>query len=95
MNIEGGADWLRICKTKFFFLGCGMIKFWYGTQLIGRFEGGVRSPRARFPKLHIEPCKQFEGSRTVTNFIKALLQKNELNNPAIAQYGTKNVHNGG
>jgi hypothetical protein len=34
INIEGGADWLRICKTKFFFLGCGMIKFWYGIYMV-------------------------------------------------------------
>ena len=33
INIGGGADWLRICKTKYFFLGCGMIKFWYGIHL--------------------------------------------------------------
>jgi len=30
INIEGVADWLRNCKTKYFFLGCGMIKFLYG-----------------------------------------------------------------
>ena len=60
-----------------------------------RFEGGGRSPRARFPKLHIKPFEQFEGSRTFTNFIEPLLpkklsrtlsnpcsQKNEQNNPA-------------
>ena len=33
INIEGGADWLRICKTKYFFWGCGMIKFWYGNRI--------------------------------------------------------------
>ena len=37
----------------------------------------------RFPKLHIEPFKQFEGSITFTNFIEPLLPKNELNNPAL------------
>jgi hypothetical protein len=36
---------------------------------------------AGFPKLHIVLFKQFEGSRTFTNFIKPLLPKNELNNP--------------
>jgi hypothetical protein len=24
INIEGGADWLRICKTKCFFWGAGL-----------------------------------------------------------------------
>ena len=42
---------------------------------MGSFEGWRRSPRARFPKLHIEPFEQFEGSRPFTNFIKPLLQK--------------------
>jgi hypothetical protein len=49
---------------------------------LGRFEGGGRSPRDCFPISHIEPFKQFEGSRTFTNFIEPLLSKNELNNPA-------------
>jgi hypothetical protein len=34
-----------------------------------------------FSKLHIELLKQFEGSRTFTDFIEPLLPKNELNNP--------------
>ena len=47
----------------------------YIHNLLGRFEGGGWSPRARLPKLHIEPFTQFEGSRTFTNFIEPLLPK--------------------
>ena len=48
---------------------------------MGSFEGWRRSPRARFPKLHIEPFEQFEGSRTFTNFIEPLLPKKRTEQP--------------
>jgi len=34
-----------------------------------------------FPKLHIELLKQFEGSRTFTNFIEPLLPRNRTEQP--------------
>jgi len=50
---------------------------------LGSFEGGGRSPRARFPKLHIEPFKQFRGPRTFTNFIKPLLPNKRTEQPCV------------
>jgi len=46
-----------------------------------RFEGGRRRPRARLPKLHIEPSNNsrvLELSRALPN---PCSQRNELNNP--------------
>jgi len=54
---------------------------------LGRFEGGGRSPRARFPKLHIKPFKQFEGCRTFTNFIEPVLPKKRTEQPWHGVYG--------
>jgi hypothetical protein len=50
---------------------------------LGRFEGGGRSSRVLYLKLHFE---QFEDSRTFTNFIEPLLPKNRLNNPVLFMY---------
>jgi len=52
---------LRINKTKYFFLGCGMIKFWYGMPNLGVLAlftqggGGVTwgRPYVRNKKAHI------------------------------------------
>ena len=49
---------------------------------MGRFEGGGRSPRARYPKLHIEP-EQFEGSKTFTNFTEPLFPKKRTEQPCL------------
>jgi len=45
-----------------------------------------KSPRARFPKLHIETFEQFEGSRTFTNFIEPLLPKKRTEPPCTRVY---------
>ena len=42
---------------------------------------GGRSPRTRFPELHIKPFEQFEGFRTFTNFIEPLLPKKRTEQP--------------
>ena len=57
--------------------------FLYIHNYLGRFEGGGRSPRVRFPKLHVEPFKQFEDSRTFTKFIEPLLPKKRTEKPCI------------
>jgi len=33
INIERGADWVRICKNNKFFWGCGLINFLYGIRV--------------------------------------------------------------
>ena len=50
-------------------------------QVIWKFWRWEEEPKGRFQNLHIEPFKQFEGSRTLSNFIEPLLPKKRTEQP--------------
>jgi hypothetical protein len=54
------------------------------TRLIGKIWRWGEEPKGpRFPRLHIEPFEQLEGSKTFTILPNSCSQKNELNNPDV------------
>jgi hypothetical protein len=53
--IERGADWVRNCRTKYFFLGCGMINSLYGISWC-HYEFGYDCIECILTAICCNPC---------------------------------------
>ena len=106
-NLSHISELLRIytmrhlhCTLRFSFF-CSTIMTWSHSGPLSpptifykhtrSFEGGRWSPRTRFPKLHIKPFEQFEGSRTFTIFIKPLLPKKRTEQPCVSHISQNRI----